>query len=60
MKTVKLINVSDQNNNKFYHMEQIDTNNWKATWGRVSTPGQTMTYPMSQWQSKYNEKVKKG
>ena len=41
-------------------MEQIDTNNWKATWGRVSTPGQTMTYPMSQWQSKYNEKVKKG
>ena len=63
MKTVKLIKVEPgENNNKFYTMEQLDANTWKATWGRVGTAGQTQNYPMSQWNSKYNEKTnpKKG
>lgn len=61
MKTLKLIKVEPgQNNNKFYDMKQVDNDNWQATWGRVGTAGQQMTYPMKQWQTKYNEKVKKG
>lgn len=51
----------DNNHNKFYEMKQLSQNEWKATYGRVGafTP-QTMTYPMSKWNSKYSEKVKKG
>lgn len=63
MKTVKLIKVEPgENNNKFYTMEQLDANTWKATYGRIGSTSTEKIYPMSKWQEKYNEKLhpKKG
>ena len=57
-KTVKLVNVSDQNNNKFYLMEEIN-NELHVTWGRVGSAGCKTTYPISDWNKKYSEKIKK-
>lgn len=47
------------NNNKYYDMTPHG-DSWTATYGRIGSSSQTRTYPMSQWNSKYNEKVKKG
>jgi poly [ADP-ribose] polymerase 2/3/4 len=60
MKTVKLVNVSDKNNNKFYLMEEIDSSSWKATWGRVGSAGSSKIYLMNEWDKKYYEKLGKG
>ena len=52
-----------ENNNKFYQMRANGDGNWTATYGREgATKPQTEIYPMSKWQSKYNEKLgpKKG
>ena len=57
---VKLIMVTDQNNNKFYNMRDNNNGTFTVTWGRVGTDGTQTTYPISQWDSKYNSKVKKG
>lgn len=57
---IELINVSDINNNKFYYMEELGDGNWKATWGRIGVTESTKIYPMKQWDSKYNEKLRKG
>lgn len=57
---VELINVSDVNNNKYYYMEELGDGNWKATWGRIGVTESTKNYPMKQWDSKYNEKLRKG
>jgi poly [ADP-ribose] polymerase len=67
LKIVKLICVEVNedkkkagNSNKFYHMfEQVD-GNFKVEYGRVDVTKQTETYPMSKWETKYNEKIKKG
>lgn len=50
---------SDANNNKYYDMIP-EGDMWVAKYGRIGSNAQTRTYPISQWQSKYNEKVKKG
>ena len=47
------------NNNKYYDMTPHG-DSWTATYERIGSSSQTRTYPMSQWNSKYNEKVKKG
>lgn len=47
------------NNNKYYDMTPHG-DSWTATYGRIGSSSQTRTYPISQWNSKYNEKVKKG
>lgn len=47
------------NNNKYYKMTPHG-NSWTAEYGRIGSSPQTRTYPMSQWNSKYNEKVNKG
>ncbi len=60
MKSIKLINVSDKNNNKFYLMEEIDSSSWKATWGRVGSAGSTKVYSSRDWDKKYYEKLEKG
>lgn len=60
MLSKKLIMVSENNNNKFYDMVQVDDFSWTCRWGRVGTNGQTKTYPMSQWNKKLQEKLKKG
>lgn len=47
------------NNNKYY--KQIPHgDSWTAEYGRVGSSPQKREYPMSQWESKYREKVKKG
>ena len=47
------------NNNKFYRqIPHGDT--WTAEYGRIGASPQRRDYPMSQWDKKYNEKIKKG
>ena len=47
------------NNNKYY--KQIPGGDyWVAEYGRVGSSPQQRTYPMSQWESKYKEKIRKG
>lgn len=47
------------NNNKYY--KQIPKGPyWIAEYGRVGSSCQTRQYPMSAWESKYNEKLRKG
>lgn len=47
------------NNNKYY--KQIPHGNtWTAEYGRIGSSSQRREYPMSQWNSKYNEKIRKG
>lgn len=48
--------------NKFYKMERVSANSqtWRATWGKIGTAGQSMTYEMNEWDEKFNEKIKKG
>ena len=54
-----LVMVTDQNNNKFYDMEEIgDT--IQITYGRVGAKGMRCIKPSSKWKSIYNQKIKKG
>lgn len=47
------------NNNKYY--KQIPHgDSWTAEYGRVGSSPQRREYSMSQWNSKYNEKIRKG
>lgn len=47
------------NNNKHYNMTPHgDT--WTAEYGRVGSSSQKREYSLSQWEKKYNEKIKKG
>ena len=57
---VYLVMVTESNNNKFYKMiPHGDT--FTVEYGRVGVSSvQTDSYPMSKWNSKYNEKVRKG
>lgn len=60
-KVVKLMMVTSANNNKYYHMnENFDGSTFTVEYGRVGANPQTRTYPISQWDKKYNAKVKKG
>lgn len=59
LKKVKLMCVSDQNNNKFYNMEEIGDGTFKATWGRVGLTEQSQIYPMNMWDKKYKSKINK-
>lgn len=47
------------NNNKYYRMTPHG-DSWTAEYGRIGSSSQSRTYSMSQWNSKYNEKIKKG
>ena len=60
LQTRKLIMVTADNNNKFYDMEQLNDQEWKATWGRVGVTSTSKVYSMREWSKKYSEKVKKG
>ena len=54
-----LVMVTQNNNNKIYKMiPHGDT--WTAEYGRIGAACQTATYPMSQWDKKYKEKIRKG
>jgi poly [ADP-ribose] polymerase 2/3/4 len=56
---IELIMVSSSNNNKYYKMFE-EGSNFTVKYGRVGLTEQTMTYPISDWDKKYNEKIKKG
>ena len=60
MNDIKLIMVTDENNNKFYNMHENGDGTFTATWGRVGTAGTSKTYPMSKWDSTYRSKTGKG
>lgn len=56
---VYLVMVTTNNNNKYYRMiPHGDT--FEVEYGRVGASCQHATYSMSQWDKKYNEKIKKG
>lgn len=58
-KPVYLIMVTPDNHNKYYRfIPHGDT--FTAEYGRVGASCQTKDYPISQWDKKYNEKIKKG
>lgn len=53
--------VTGDNNNKFYEMTWDGKSpNFNVKYGRVESTSQDVTYPSYKWDSKYNEKVKKG
>jgi len=55
-KVVRLMLVSENNNNKFYDMiAHGDT--FTANWGRVGAKCQTKDYPISSWDKVYREKT---
>ena len=59
-KTIELICVTQNNNNKFYRMIP-NGDMFTVEYGRVGCEHpQTATYPMSQWDKKYREKINKG
>ena len=56
-----LICVTGQNNNKIYRMTpNKDGATWTAEYGRVGQSMASVTYPNSQFEKKYKEKIKKG
>ena len=59
MQYVKLINVSDKNNNKYYTMYDNNDGTFTAEYGRIGVRPQKKIYPKSQWYDKYNEKLRK-
>ena len=54
---IKLVCVTSNNNNKFYYMEDLHNGSFKVTYGRVGASETTLTYPISDWNKKYKEKI---
>jgi poly [ADP-ribose] polymerase len=59
-KVIKLIFVSEDNHNKFYHMFDLGNGTFKVEYGRVDKTKVEENYPISKWDTKYREKTKKG
>lgn len=60
LEEVRLIRVmAGENMNRFYHLLP-GNGEFTVHWGRVGTKGQKKIYSSSQWDRKYNEKLKKG
>lgn len=60
-KPVYLVMVSSNNNNKYYRMlANTDGETFTVQYGRVGASSQTRTYPLRDWDKKYNEKIRKG
>lgn len=59
--TKKLVMVDPGgNNNKYYNMFFTGGDTFNVEYGRVGSGKQTETYPISKWDTKYREKIKKG
>ena len=52
--------VTTGNNNKYYEMTWNGGPMFSVKYGRIESGAQSATYPYSMWNTKYNEKVKKG
>ena len=59
-KYCKLIMVTTNNNNKYYEMTCNGGSTFSVKYGRVESGAQSATYPIDMWNTKYNEKIKKG
>lgn len=59
-KFCKLVCVTADNNNKYYEMTERGDGNFDVKYGRVNLTEQKDEYPMSKWDTKYKEKLKKG
>jgi poly [ADP-ribose] polymerase 2/3/4 len=60
-KFVKLIMVTEENNNKYYNMSYDGTSpTFDIEYGRVEKTSIKETYPIGLWHKKYKEKIKKG
>ena len=57
---VKLVMTTKDNNNKFYEMTYNGGSNFSVVYGRIESTQTHVSYPISMWNTKYNEKVKKG
>ena len=55
-----LVMVTGENNNKYYKQIPQGDGSWVAEYGRVGYAPQKRSYPMSQWEAKYREKIRKG
>lgn len=56
-----LVMVSNANNNKYYRMlPSADGSSFTVEYGRIGSSQQTRSYPMWEWNKKYNEKLRKG
>lgn len=61
MKAVKLLYIDpEHNHNKFYNMLELGNGQFQVTYGRVGNTGVIVNYPMSDWDTKYREKKRKG
>lgn len=61
MKETFLIMVTaESNHNKYYRMVDNENGSFTVEFGRVGASCQKKDYPISQWNSKYNEKIRKG
>ena len=60
MRVEKLICIDETNHNKVYEMHQLSSDSWVAKYGRVGAALVETTYPMSQFDKKYREKIRKG
>lgn len=56
---VKLIMVTEGNNNKYYEMTEKGST-FEVKYGRVESTETVQNYPISKWDTKYNEKIRKG
>lgn len=54
-----LVMITENNNNKFYHMKP-NGGQLNIEYGRIGSSVRTETYDISKFNSKYNEKIKKG
>lgn len=56
----KLVMVTGDNNNKYYEMQYTGGDEFTVNYGRVELTKITIKKPFRQWNSIYNEKVRKG
>jgi poly [ADP-ribose] polymerase 2/3/4 len=59
-KFARLVMVTADNNNKYYEMTYDGGSNFNVKYGRIKSTAQACSYPISKWNTKYNEKVAKG
>lgn len=59
-KFAKLVSVTEINNNKFYLMNWDGISPYfEVEYGRIESTSQKVTYPISKWNAKYQEKLRK-
>jgi poly [ADP-ribose] polymerase len=57
---IELIMVSVDNNNKFYKMKDLDNGEFQIEYGRIGLTSTILSYHISLWDKKYQEKIRKG